>query len=205
MYKLVQACKPIAACPAAQGRPTSPTGVPRQPGTPWPGHRAPRQQPEERRLAALATPRCTSAAIWRCSGCWRGARGPGQGVPGWRGTPLGLVGQPWAAGHAATGLQAYTDSLRAKVNVSDPAGVEQAIQSNLHLITGAATPTAQRRRLSLGRLEIRRVAHPARHPWVPRNHVCARARAEVVSSPEVQKGMRSGENGRCACRRKPSK
>ena len=61
------------------------------------------------------------AAIRRCSGCWRGARGPGQGVPGWRGTPLGLVGQPWAAGHAATGLQAYKDSLRAKVNVRDPA------------------------------------------------------------------------------------
>ena len=61
------------------------------------------------------------AAIRRCSGCWRGARGPGQGVPGWRGTPLGLVDRPWAGGRAATGLQAYKDSLRAKVNVSTPA------------------------------------------------------------------------------------
>ena len=47
--------------------------------------------------------------------------GPGT-LPGWRGTPLGLVDRPWAAGHAATGLQAYVpDSLRAKVNVPDPA------------------------------------------------------------------------------------
>ena len=71
--------------------------------------------------AALVHRGAARAAIWRCSGCWRGARGPVQGVPGCRDTPLGLVGQPWAAGHAATGLKAYKDSLRAKVNVLEPA------------------------------------------------------------------------------------
>ena len=34
--------------------------------------------------------------------------GPGQRVPGWKDIPLGLVGRPWAAGHAATGLQVLT-------------------------------------------------------------------------------------------------
>ena len=50
------------ACPAAQGWPTSPRGVPLQPGIPWAGPLALRQQPEQRRMAALAAPRCTRVA-----------------------------------------------------------------------------------------------------------------------------------------------
>ena len=45
---------------------------------------------------------------------------------------LGLVGRPWAAGHAATGLQAYKDSLRAKVNVSTPPRRRPSLQGTQH-------------------------------------------------------------------------
>ena len=53
------------------------------------------------------------AAIRRCSGCWRGALGPGQGVPGWRGTLSGWWASPGPLGvplPAYKLIQAYKNS-----------------------------------------------------------------------------------------------